>query len=34
MAASVETAGAICALIVSLPLLRTVLMTLMELMNG
>ena len=34
MAASVETAGAICALLVSLPLLRTVLMTLMELMNG
>ena len=34
MAAAVETAGAVCALLVSLPLLRMVLTTLMELMNG
>ena len=34
MAAAVETAGSICALLVSLPLLQMVLTTLMELMNG
>ena len=34
LASVVEIAGAICSLLVSLPLLRTVLMTLMELMSG
>ena len=34
LAAVIETTGAVCALLVSLPLLRTVLSTLMELMNG
>lgn len=34
LAAVIETTGAVCALLVSLPLLRTVLATLMELMNG
>lgn len=34
LASVIEMAGAICALLVSLPLLRMVLTTLMELMNG
>ena len=34
LASVIEIAGAICALLVSLPLLRMVLTTLMELMNG
>ena len=34
LAAMIETAGAVCALLVSLPLLRTVLATLTELMKG
>ena len=34
VASALEIAGAVCALLVSLPLLRTVLMTLTELMNG
>ena len=34
LAAVIETTGAVCALLVSLPLLRVVLSTLMELMNG
>ena len=33
LAAVIETAGAVCALLVSLPLMRMVLSTLMELMN-
>lgn len=34
LAAVIETAGSICALLVALPLLRTVLRILLELMNG
>ena len=34
LASMIETAGAVCALLVSLPLLRTVLATLTELMKG
>ena len=34
LAAMLETAGTVCALLVSLPLLRTVLATLTELMKG
>ena len=34
LAAMIETAGAVCALLVSLPLLRTVRATLTELMKG
>ena len=34
LASVIETAGTVCALLVAVPLFRTVLRTLLELMNG